>query len=87
MFKYVLAFVVALLLMVLLQNGCDKLRNRRWNHQKERQEHREERRDERKDGRFWNKDEPDKSVNPPYDQEQGESNHQERRRIIFGKRR
>jgi len=64
-FKYVAAFVACLLLMLLLQQGCDKMRSRRWDHRKEQREHREERRDEIWDRRRG-KPEPDDTV-PPFD--------------------
>ena len=65
MFKYVAAFVACLLLMLLLQQGCDKMRSRRWAHRKEQREHREERRDDVWDLRRG-KPEPDDTV-PPFD--------------------
>ena len=60
MFKYVVAFVLCLFIMLLLQQGCDKMRSRRWDHRKEQQEHREQRRDE-----LWDRRHNDDRV-PPF---------------------
>lgn len=53
MSRYVAAFAMILLVLLLLQRGCERMRSARWDRMDERKDERKENREDRKDERQW----------------------------------
>lgn len=83
MFKYVAAIVVIILCLVVLQKGCERMRNARWDRWDDRRDERHKRRDDRKEDRFWRKEDKKPDDGSSQDQQQ---NHEREKRIFWRRR-